>query len=112
MLKKIISIKSVGRFRQSTGPTVPQLLHNVLVLGANGFGKTTLCAILRSLQSGEVAHVTGRETLGSTGGCEINLLTSTGNIRFDASGWTAVMVAVSMNFGPLLLTNIGPPSGV
>ena len=91
MLRKIISIKNVGRFRQSIGPNVPQLLRNVLVLGANGFGKTTLCATLRSLQTGEVAHVTGRQTLGSTGDCEINLLTSAGNIQFGAAGWTGVM---------------------
>jgi wobble nucleotide-excising tRNase len=91
MLTKIISIKNVGRFRQSASAGVPQLLRNVLVLGANGFGKTTLCAVLRSLQTSEIAHVTGRETLGSTGGCEINLLTSAGNIRFGASGWTGAM---------------------
>ncbi len=91
MLTKIIGIKNVGRFRQSASTGVPQLLRNVLVLGANGFGKTTLCAILRSLQTGEIAHVTGRETLGSAGGCEINLLTSAGNIRFGASGWTGAM---------------------
>lgn len=91
MLRKIISIKNVGRFRQSAGPGVPQLLKNVLVLGANGFGKTTLCAVFRSLQTGEVAYITGRQTLGSTGGCEINLLTSAGNIQFGASGWTGAM---------------------
>jgi wobble nucleotide-excising tRNase len=91
MLTKIISIKNVGRFRQSAGAVVPQLLRIVFVLGANGFGKTTLCAILRSLQTGEIAHVTGRETLGSSGGCDIHLLTSGGIIRFGASGWTGAM---------------------
>ena len=91
MLNKIISIKNVGRFRQSAGTPNPQLLRNVLVLGANGFGKTTLCAILRSLQSGETAHVTGRQTLGGTGGGEIHLLTSLGNVRFGSAGWSAAM---------------------
>jgi wobble nucleotide-excising tRNase len=91
MLTKIISVKNVGRFKQSAGGAVPQLLKNVLVLGANGFGKTTLCAILRSLQNGEVALVSGRKTLGSPGDIEINLLTSGGNVRFGASGWTATM---------------------
>lgn len=62
MLTKIISVKNVGRFKQSAGSAVPQLLKNVLVLGANGFGKTTLCAILRSLQTGDVALVAGRKT--------------------------------------------------
>ena len=106
MLNKIISVKNVGRFRQSAGPTVPQLLRNVLVLGANGFGKTTLCAILRSLQTGEAAHVTGRETLGSTGGCEINLLTSAGIIRFGASGWTSVMPQILIFDGTFVAENV------
>jgi ABC-type cobalamin/Fe3+-siderophores transport system ATPase subunit len=33
-----------------------------MLLGANGFGKTTLCAILRSLQTGDADHVIGRKT--------------------------------------------------
>jgi wobble nucleotide-excising tRNase len=91
MLNKFISIKNVGRFKQSASTPNPQLLHNVMVLGANGFGKTTLCAILRSLQTGESAHIAGRETLGSSGGCDIHLMTSAGSIRFGAAGWTATM---------------------
>ena len=91
MLNKIISIKNVGRFKQSASTPNPQLLRVVLVLGANGFGKTTLCAILRSLQTGETGHVTGRETLGSTGGCDIHLMTSAGNIRFGAAGWSGAL---------------------
>lgn len=91
MLTKIISVKNVGRFKQSASSPVPQLLKNVLVLGANGFGKTTLCAILRSLQTGDVALVAGRKTLGSPGDSEVNILTSAGNVRFGASGWTTTM---------------------
>jgi wobble nucleotide-excising tRNase len=91
MLKKLISIKNVGRFRQSAGPAVPELLSNVMVLGASGFGKTTLCAILRSLQTGDVELHYGRRTLGGSGGCTVNLLTSTGNVHFGASRWTTTM---------------------
>lgn len=91
MLTKIISIKNVGRFRHSAGQTVPQLSRHVLVLGANGYGKTTLCAVLRSLQTGEPDHVNGRRTLGSDSGCEIHLLTSADNVRFGPSGWTRAM---------------------
>ncbi len=106
MLTRIISIKNVGRFRQSASPVIPQLARNVLVLGANGFGKTTLCAMLRSLQGGDAAHVVGRRTLGSTGGCEINLLTAAGSVQFGASGWSAVMPQILIFDGTFVAENV------
>ena len=106
MLNKFISIKNVGRFRQSAGTGVPQLLRTVLVLGPNGFGKTTLCAILRSLQTGETDHVTGRGTLSSAGDCEINLLTSAGNIRFGAAGWSAAMPQILIFDNTFIAENV------
>lgn len=45
MLKKFISIKNVGRFFSSGAPGNPELAKHVTVLGANGYGKTTLCAV-------------------------------------------------------------------
>ena len=48
MLKKIIAIKNVGRFRNSAATGNPQLGKYTLILGANGFGKTTICSVLRS----------------------------------------------------------------
>ena len=91
MLTKIINVKNVGKFRQSASATTPQLERHVLVHGANGFGKTTLCSILRSLKTGDAAIVAGRKTLGSAGDSEVNLLTSGGNVRFGPEGWTATM---------------------
>jgi wobble nucleotide-excising tRNase len=91
MLVKIIAIKNVGRFRSSAGQAVQQLCRNVMVLGANGYGKTTLCAILRSLQTGDSDYIAGRRTLGCTGSSEVSLLTSAGNVQFGASGWTRTM---------------------
>lgn len=64
MLRKIISVKNVGRFRNSAAAGNPELARHTLILGANGFGKTTLCAVLRSLQSGDPAHIQCRRTLG------------------------------------------------
>lgn len=106
MLTKIISIKNVGRFRHSVGQTVPQLSRHVLVLGANGFGKTTLCAILRSLQTGEPDHVNGRRTLGSDSGCEINLLTPADNVRFGPSGWTRAMPEIHIFDSTFVTENV------
>ncbi|RWK54847.1 MAG: hypothetical protein EOR45_37675, partial [Mesorhizobium sp.] len=78
MLKKFIAIKNVGRFRNSAGTPNPQLKRQTFIAGANGFGKTTICAILRSLSSGEPAHVVGRKTLGSTDPLSVELLLDSG----------------------------------
>jgi hypothetical protein len=47
MLKKIISIKNVGQFHNSAAPGNPQLAKYTFIAGANGYGKTTICAVLR-----------------------------------------------------------------
>jgi hypothetical protein len=61
-LKKIISIKSVGRLVncEQKGPEFNK--YNV-IFAENGRGETTLCAVLRSLQTGEHQHCTERKTI-------------------------------------------------
>ena len=96
MLKKIVSIKNVGRFYSSAASGNPQLRGRTLVLGANGFGKTTLCAILRSLQSGTASEIQGRQTLGAHNPPAVELLTSTGLARFDGSEWSRTMPEIAV----------------
>ena len=50
MLTKFISIKNIGRFRNSAGSPNPQLFKHTFISGANGFGKSTLCAVLRVIR--------------------------------------------------------------
>ena len=90
MLKKIISIKNVGRFRNSAASGNPQLAKHTFIAGANGYGKTTLCAVLRSLQTGDPAHVLGRKTLGAVDAPAIELLLEGGQARFDGTAWNAI----------------------
>jgi wobble nucleotide-excising tRNase len=66
MLKKIVSVNNVGKFRKSAAGGDTALAKRTLILGANGFGKTTLCAVLRSLKTGEPSNLLGRRTLGVT----------------------------------------------
>ena len=73
MLSKIIAIRNVGRFRNSAAAGNPQLAKHTFIIGANGYGKTTICAVLRSLQTGDASHVLGRKTLGATGDVSIEL---------------------------------------
>ena len=89
MLKKIVAIQNVGRFQNSRAPGNPELLRNTIVLGANGFGKSTLCAILRSLQGGRAAHIVGRQTLGSPGQPTVKLLVDGTFVEFNGQSWSA-----------------------
>lgn len=106
MLRKIIAVRNVGRFRSSAAPGNPQLARHTLISGANGFGKTTLCAILRSLQSGDPAHVLGRTTLGVTEAPTIELLFPAGAVRFDNGQWTAPVPELAIFDGVFVAENV------
>jgi len=107
MLKKIISIKNVGRFRNSAAPGNPQLAKYTFIAGANGYGKTTLCTVLRSLQTGDPAHVLGRKTLGTTDAPAIELLLDGGGqARFDGTAWNATKPEIAIFDGVFVAENV------
>ena len=106
MLKKIIAINNVGRFRNSAAPANPQLAKNVQIWGANGSGKTTLCAILRSLQRNEPDYVLGRRTLGSAGALEVELLTDSGVIRFTGGRWSQALPEIAIFDATFVAENV------
>ena len=106
MLKKIIAIKNVGRFRNSAAPGNPQLAKHTLMLGANGYGKTTFCAVLRSLQTGDASHILGRKSLGVADDISVELLFDTGAIRFDGAAWGATRSAIAVFDGVFVAENV------
>lgn len=106
MLKKIISIKNVGRFRNSAASGNPQLAKHTFIAGANGYGKTTFCAVLRSLQTGDPAHVLGRKTLGATDLPAIELLLDGGQARFDGTTWNATKPEIAIFDGVFVAENV------
>ncbi|CAM5613649.1 hypothetical protein ATER59S_05739 [Aquamicrobium terrae] len=106
MLKKIISIKNVGRFRNSAASGNPQLAKHTFIAGANGYGKTTFCAVLRSLQTGDPAHVLGRKTLGATDAPAIELLLEGGQARFDGTAWNATKPEIAIFDGVFVAENV------
>lgn len=90
-LSKILTIKNVGRF-QNYGATGDVLLKRFnLIFAENGRGKSTLCAILRSVQTNDPAHILGRTTLGSSDAPYVQFLTSSGNVIFKTGVWTQPM---------------------
>ena len=88
-LKKIITIKNTGCFLNLTASGDVTFKSGNLIFAENGRGKTTLCAILRSLQSGEPAYILGRKTLGCTENPEIEILTQAGNAEFVNGKWNS-----------------------
>ncbi len=106
MLKKIIAVKNVGRFRSSAAPGNPQLAKHTFIVGANGYGKTTICAVLRSLQTGESSHILGRKTLGAAEAPTVELLLDTGAVRFDGVNWNATRPTIAIFDGVFVADNV------
>lgn len=106
MLTKFISIRNVGRFRNSAGTPNPQLARHTFIAGANGFGKTTLCAVLRSLHTGDSDHIIGRKTLGSKEEISVELLYDNGPVRFGKKGWSEAKAAFAIFDGVFVGDNV------
>ncbi len=106
MLTKVISIKNVGRFRNSATTPNPQLARHTFITGANGFGKTTMCAVFRSLHTGDADHIVGRKTLGASDGISVELLFGTTPIRFDGANWSATRPTFAIFDGVFVGENV------
>jgi len=106
VLKKIVALKNIGRFANSSAPGNPQLLRHTLITGANGYGKTTICSVLRSLNMGDAAQLVGRKTLGATGDQVAELLLDTGLVRFDGAAWNGPGPAMSIFDGVFVAENV------
>lgn len=89
MIEKFISIKNIGRFR-SCNPLGDVTLRKLsLFFAENGRGKTTLCAILRSLQSGQATFISERRTLGATDPATTCIRIGGNNFTFANNAWSA-----------------------
>src|SRR5690348_13165366 len=106
MLQRVISIRNVGRFKSCAAAGDVTWRRYTLIFGENARGKTTLCAILRSLFTNTPAIVIGRATLGSVEPPEIQLLTSAGNIGFRDAAWNAAFPDIAVFDGTYVSENV------
>lgn len=106
MLKKIVSIKNVGRFKNYGAVGDVELKRHNLLFAENGRGKTTLCAILRSLQSGVGAHIIGRTTLGSTDAPETRLLSDGPTLVFVNGAWNSTVPDITIFDATFISENV------
>lgn len=85
-LKKITALKHIGRFK-SAGIGGGEYAKFTLFYAGNGRGKTTLCAILRSLQRNNPTLIKERQTFETIGGQSVKLLTDGGVVSFEGDTW-------------------------
>ncbi len=106
MLRKLISIKNVGRFRNYSASGDVELRRYNLVFAENGRGKTTLCAIFRSLSTSTPAFIVGRRTLGSVEPPEVQILLASGNTTFRDGAWSVSFSDIAVFDGTYVSENV------
>jgi wobble nucleotide-excising tRNase len=88
MLKEIKFIQSIGRFETGRPTPGASLGRCTLIFGENGWGKSTLADLLRSLTTGNPAILIGRRTLDATTPSKAVLTCAAGNAVFENGAWT------------------------
>ena len=87
MINKFISLKNVGRFHNYKSKGDIEFRKVNLLYAGNGFGKTTLCAVLRSVQEGNPNYLFERKTLGKESDPEAHIKFDIGIANFINGAW-------------------------
>ncbi|MGO9112310.1 MAG: hypothetical protein ACLP9L_24030 [Thermoguttaceae bacterium] len=106
MLRKFVSIRNVGVFRNSPASGDTELRKLTLVHGDNGRGKTTLCAMLRSLRTGDATLVLERRTLDGTGEPHVQLLIGGGTAEFKDGAWSSTCDRLAVFDADFIAANV------
>ena len=85
----LVYIQNVGRFESVRGNTDTGFRPLSLIYSENGRGKTTICAMLRSLTSGDPTAILERRRLSATTECKIVVSIASSTVSFDGRGWSA-----------------------
>jgi wobble nucleotide-excising tRNase len=88
MIEKVVEIKNIGRIRNYAANGDVSFRKLTLFYAENGRGKTTLCAILRSFQSGQAELIAERKTLGATDPPFVHLRLNRADYKFTNDAWT------------------------
>ena len=88
MLLKIDIVEEIGRF-VVLKHKAPQFQRLSLIFARNGYGKSTVCAVLRSATDQNPDHISARRRLGAVNPSKIQLTWKSGNFGFSGGSWTA-----------------------
>ncbi|MER9791694.1 hypothetical protein [Mesorhizobium sp. M0213] len=95
-MQKIIDIQKVGRFEKLTAPGSLRFSQVTLVFGENGWGKSTLADILRSLTRNDPDIIKGRETLAAGGRQKVLLLIDGQQCAFEHATWSGLRPCIAV----------------
>jgi wobble nucleotide-excising tRNase len=88
-IKRLISIQNVGRLVKCS-QRGPELAKYNLLFAENGRGKSTLCAVLRSLQTGKREYLTERMTKALISAApKVEIRLGDENAAYDGTKWSA-----------------------
>jgi wobble nucleotide-excising tRNase len=106
MLKEVKFIQSIGRFE--TAKPTPDATFGLctLVFGENGWGKSTLADILRSLTTNNPAILAGRKTLASDAPPKAVLRFSIQNAVFENGAWTGARPRIAVYDSAFINDNV------
>lgn len=90
MIEKFIKIENVGRFNNCYPKGDVTFRKYTLIFADNALGKTTFCAILRSLSTGDNELISSRKTLGSDNPPFVNLLVNGQALVFENESWSDI----------------------
>ncbi len=90
MIKKILKLQNVGLLQDATQDGAISLGKVTAIYADNGRGKSTLAAILRSCQLGDVGRLNARKTIDGPGNPKVKLLLEDGShVEFTENAWTS-----------------------
>ncbi|MGA0606581.1 AAA family ATPase [Phenylobacterium sp. VNQ135] len=106
MLTRIDRLKNIGRFR-SFNQRADALGRLALLFARNGFGKTTICAVLRSAAAQDSGSIDERLHLGNAGPPEAALVFDpTGAVVFQNGTWNRSPPSILIFDGEFIRRNV------
>ncbi len=84
----LVYVQNIGRFDSVRGKADTAFGPLSLIYSENGKGKTTLCAILRSLRSGDPTPILERKRLSATTEAKAVVSIDGGSVSFDGDRWS------------------------
>jgi len=91
MLHNIQQISGIGQFNEVTAGPATSFKRLTLIYAENGCGKTTLCAILRSLSAGDALPICRRARLGAAAAPEVVLEDGEGTLHYRDDRWSRAL---------------------